>query len=112
MAEVRIIPDRYTKDTFEPSRYVGLRAPPLPNVVIEICANAVALDLAGVVLDGEGNGGVGIWVHDCVDVAILNGTVMRFHYGIRAENVSNLDHPRLRGVGQREPIGCRLAARH
>ena len=90
MAEVRIVPDRYTRETFEPSRYVGLRAPPLPNVVIEICANAVALDLAGVVLDGEGNGGVGIWVHDCVDVAILNGTVMGFHYGIRAENVSNL----------------------
>lgn len=90
MAEVRITPDRYTKDTFEPSQYHGLQAPSLPNVVIEISADGVALDLAGVVLDGEGDGGVGIWVHDCKDVAILNGMVMGFHYGIRAENVKNL----------------------
>ena len=90
MAEVRIIPDRYTRETFKPSRYHGLQAPSQPNVVIEICADGVALDLSGVVLDGEGDGGVGIWVHDCEDVAILNGMVMGFHYGIRAENVRNL----------------------
>ena len=90
MAEIRIVPERYTRETFEPSRYRGLKAPSLPNVVIEICTDGIALDLAGVVLDGERNGGVGIWVHDCKDVAILNGMVMGFHYGIRAENVSNL----------------------
>lgn len=90
MTEVHIIPDRYTRETFEASRYVGLRAPSAPGVVIEVCTDGVALDLAGVVLDGEGDGGVGIWVHDCEDVAILNGMVMGFHYGIRAENVGNL----------------------
>ena len=90
MAEIRIVPERYTRDTFEPSRYVGLRAPAAPGVVIEVCADGVVLDLSGVVLDGEGDGGVGIWVHDCEDVAFLNGMVMGFHYGIRAENVGNL----------------------
>ena len=90
MTDVRVPPDRYTGETFEPSRYVGLRAPAAPGVVIEVCTDGVALDLAGVVLDGEGAGGVGIWVHDCKDVAIANGVLMGFHYGIRAENVSNL----------------------
>ena len=43
------------------------------------------------VLDGEGAGGVGVWVHDCADVTIVNGMVIGFHYGIRAENVGNLN---------------------
>ncbi len=90
MPEVRVVPNRYTGETFEPSRYPGLRAPAAPGVVIEVCADGVALDLSGVVLDGERNDGVGIWVHDCKDVTIANGVVMGFHYGIRAENVSNL----------------------
>ena len=90
MTEVRVPPDRYTRDTFEPSQYVGLHAPSSPGVVIEVCTDGIALDLSGVVLDGEGDGGVGIWVHDCEDVTIANGMVMGFHYGIRAENVGNL----------------------
>lgn len=90
MPEVRVVPNRYTGETFEPSRYPGLRTPASPGVVIEVCADGVALDLSGVVLDGERNDGVGIWVHDCQDVTIANGVVMGFHYGIRAENVSNL----------------------
>ena len=49
------------------------------------------LDLSGVTLDGEGNGGVGIWVHDCDDVTIENGVLTGFHYGIQAHNVSNLN---------------------
>ena len=90
MISVRVIPDRYTGSTFEPSHYRGLQAPSSPGTVIEICTDGVALDLSGVALDGEGNGGVGVWVHDCNDVTITNGVVIHFHYGIRAENVRNL----------------------
>ena len=68
MIAVHVIPDRYTRDTFDPSTYEGLEAPSSGNAIIEICTDGVALDLAGAVLDGEGAGGVGIWVHDCKDV--------------------------------------------
>ena len=34
---------------------------------------------------------MGIRVHDCDDVTILNGTVTGFHYGIQAHNVCNLN---------------------
>ena len=90
MPDVRVAPDRYTRDTFVPSRYAGLEAPSSPDVVIEISTDGVTLDLSGVVLDGERNGGVGIWVRDCKDVTIANGIVIGFHYGIHAENVDNL----------------------
>ena len=90
MIDVRVTPDRYTRDTFAPSQYPGLEAQPAPGAVIEIRTDGVALDLSGVVLDGERNGGVGIWVHDCQDVTIANGIVIGFHYGIHADNVSNL----------------------
>ncbi len=90
MNYVSVIPDRYTKGTFKPSRYRGLQTPSSPGVIVEVCADRLVLDLSGVVLDGEGNGGAGIWVHDCNDVTIVNGIVIGFHYGIRAENVSSL----------------------
>ena len=90
MNHVRIVPDRYTRATFNPSGYRGLRESSAAGAVIEVCTDGVALDLSGVALDGEGNGGAGIWVHDCNDVTISNGTVIRFHYGIRAENVGGL----------------------
>ena len=91
MTSVRLIPDRYTGATFDPSRYPGLQAPASPGTLIEIRTDNVWLDLSGVVLDGERRGGVGVWVHDCNDVTIVNGVVIGFHYGIRAENVSNLN---------------------
>ena len=91
MTRVSVVPDRYTRDTFKPSRYPGLEAPASSGAVIEIRTDGVTLDLSGVVLDGERNGGVGIWVHDCRDVTIANGVVIGFHYGIRAENVSSLN---------------------
>ena len=90
MNYVSVIPDRYTKGTFKPSRYRGLQTPSSPGVIVEVCADRLVLDLSGVVMDGEGNGGAGIWVHDCNDVTIVNGIVIGFHYGIRAENVSSL----------------------
>ena len=90
MTCVRVVPDRYTRDTFKPSRYPGLDARASSGMVIEICTDGVTLDLSGVVLDGERNGGVGIWVHDCKDVTLVNGIVIRFHYGIHADNVTNL----------------------
>ena len=90
MLDVRVTPDRYTRDTFKSSQYPGLETQASAGAVIEICAESVSLDLSGVVLDGERNGGVGIWVHDCEDVTIANGIVIGFHYGIRADNVSNL----------------------
>ena len=89
MTRVSIIPDRYTRATFQPSQYPGLKALPSPEAIIEICADGLVLDLPGVVLDGEGNGGVAVWVHDCSDVTIANGIVIGFHWGIRAENVNN-----------------------
>ena len=91
MAYLRVTPDRYTGRTFAPSRYPGLEAQSSPGTVIEICTDGVTLDLAGVVLDGERGGGVGIWVHDCRDVTIANGIIIGFHYGIRAEDVRNLN---------------------
>ena len=90
MIAVYVIPDRYTRDTFDLSTYEGLEQPSRGNAIVEICTDGVALDLAGAVLDGEGAGGVGIWVHDCKDVVIAHGIVMGFHHGIRADNVSNL----------------------
>ena len=90
MTYVRVVPDRYTRDTFKPSRYPGLEAPAPSGTVIEIRTDGATLDLSGVVLDGERHGGVGIWVHDCKDVTIVNGIVIRLHYGIRADNVTNL----------------------
>ena len=91
MTNVRVIPDRYTERTFKPSQYWGLQAASSPGTMIEVCTDGVLLDLSGVVLDGEGAGGVGIRVHDCNDVTIVNGMVIGFHYGIRAENVNNLN---------------------
>ena len=91
MTRVSIVPDRYTRDTFKLSQYPGLEAPASSGAVIEVCTDGVQLDLSGVVLDGERNGGVGIWVHDCRDVTIANGIMIGFHYGICAENVSNLN---------------------
>ena len=85
-----MIPDRYTRDTFDPSRYRGLHGAPPPGTVVEVRQDGLVLDLSGVTLDGEGNGGVGIWVHDCDDVTIVNGVLVGFHYGIHADNVSNL----------------------
>ncbi len=90
MTYVSVGPDHYTRGTFKPSQYPGLEALASPGTVIEIRTDGVLLDLSGVVLDGERNGGVGIWVHDCKDVTIVGGTVIRFHFGIRAENVANL----------------------
>ncbi len=90
MKHVSVIPDRYTRATFQPSQYPGLKAPPAPGAIIEVCSDGLVLDLSGVVLDGEGNGGVAVWVHDCSDVTIANGVVIGFHWGIRAENVGNL----------------------
>ena len=91
MARVRLVPDRYTRGTFEPSQYAGLEAPASSGAVIEVRTDGVTLDLSGVALDGERKGGVGIWIHDCQDVTIANGIIIGFHYGIRAENVSNLN---------------------
>ena len=91
MTYARVVPNRYTRDTFEPSSYPGVEAAASPGTVIEICADGVTLDLSGVVLDGERNGGVGVWVHDCEEVTIVNGMVRGFHYGIHADNVSNLN---------------------
>ncbi len=90
MTQINVIPDRYTGNTFKPSQYAGLGAPSTPGTVIEVCTDGIVLDLAGSVLDGEGKGSAGIWVHDCSSVTILNGIVFGCHYGIRAENVSNL----------------------
>lgn len=90
MPRVSVVPDRYTRHTFKPSRYPCLEAPASFGAAIEICTDGVTLDLSGVVLDGERNGGAGIWVHDCQDVTIVNGIVIRFHYGMRADNVTNL----------------------
>ena len=90
MTHVSVIPDRYTRSTFDSPRYRGLQPTPAPGACIEVCTDGVALDLSGVVLDGEGAGGAGVWVHDCSDVTIVNGTVIGFHYGIHAENVSSL----------------------
>lgn len=90
MNHVSVIPDRYTKETVQPSLYPGLQASPPDGILLEICTDGMALDLSGVVLDGEGASGVGFWIHDCQDVTITHGVLMGFHYGIRAENVRNL----------------------
>ena len=88
---VSVIPDRYTRGTFDPSRYPGLHRSPPQGTVIEVRRDGLVLDLSGVTLDGEGNGGVGIRVHDCDDVTIENGVLTGFHYGIQVHNVSNLN---------------------
>ena len=91
MSYVNVTPDQYTKRTFNPSLYRGLQAAPSQGTVIEVCTDGVTLDLSGVVLDGRETGGVGIWAHDCKNVSIINGVIIGFHYGIRAENVANLN---------------------
>ena len=91
MTYVSVTPGRYTRGTFDPSRYQGLQEAPPQGTVIEIREDGLVLDLSGVTLDGEGTGGVGIRVHDCDDVTIVNGVLIGFHYGIHADNVSNLN---------------------
>ena len=91
MTYVSVTPGRYTRGAFDPSRYQGLQEAPPQGTVIEIREDGLVLDLSGVTLDGEGNGGVGIRVHDCDDVTIVNGVLIGFHYGIHADNVSNLN---------------------
>ena len=91
MTYVNMTPDRYTKRTFNPSRYQGLQASPSQGTVIEVCTDEVTLDLSGVVLDGRETGGVGVLVHGCKNVTVINGVIIGFHYGIRAENVTNLN---------------------
>ena len=91
MTRVTVTPDRYTKRTFNPSQYRGLQPTPSQWTVIEVFTDGVTLDLSGVVLDGRETGGIGIWLHDCTDVTITNGVIIGFHYGIRAENVANLN---------------------
>ena len=91
MTRITVTPDRYTKHTFNPSQHQGLQAAPSPGTVIEVCTDDVTLDLSGVVLDGRETGRVGIWLHDCTNVTITNGVIIGFHYGIRAENVTNLN---------------------
>ena len=88
---VTVIPDRYTRDTFDPSRYRGLAGARLQDTVIEVRQDGLVLDLSGVTLDGEGKGGVGIRVQDCEDVTIENGVITGFHYGIQVHNVGNLN---------------------
>ncbi len=90
MTHVSVTPGRYTGDTFDPSPYRGLNRAPAQGAVIEIRQDGLVLDLSGVTLDGEG-GGVGIRIHDCDDVTIVNGVLVGFHYGIHVDNVSNLN---------------------
>ena len=90
MAYVRVTPNHYTRGSFKPSQFPGLEAQSASGAVIEIRNDGVTLDLSGVVLDGERQGGLGSWVHDCKDVTVADGILLGFHYGIRAENVSNL----------------------
>ena len=60
------------------------------EAIVEISADGIRLDLAAAVLDGEDSQGWGIYIHDCADVEIVNGTVKGFFYGIRAERVQRL----------------------
>ncbi len=91
IATVCVPPGRYTRHTFDVSRFGSLLQSPAADAVIEVSANDILLDLSGVVLDGEGSGGVGISVHDCENVTIINGVIKGFHYGIHAANVTNLN---------------------
>ena len=90
MQTISIPPGRYTRQTFDTVLLKGLDQSRTDGAVIGVSTNGICLDLSGVVLDGEGAGGVGISVRDCEDVTVQNGVIMGFHYGIRAENVVRL----------------------
>ena len=69
-----------------PDRYGRADASP----VLEVATDHVTLDLAGSVIDGVDFSGIGIHVHDCVDVTVRNGVITRFYQGIRADRVRRL----------------------
>ncbi len=63
MMSVCLWPGYYTKSNFEASDYIGLNQFPAEGCLVDMC---------GAVLDGESDGGVGIYVHDCDGVTIKN----------------------------------------
>ena len=91
METVFVTPGRYTRHSFDASQFSGLAPRPTHDCIIDVSIDDFVLDLSGVVLDGEGTGGIGISIHDCENVAIANGVVKGFHYGIHASNVTNLN---------------------
>ena len=91
METVFVTPGRYTRHSFDASQFSGLAPRPTHDCIIDVSIDDFVLDLSGVVLDGEGTGGIGISIHDCENVAIGNGVVRGFHYGIHASNVTNLN---------------------
>ncbi len=90
MQTISIPPGQYTRQTFDTALLNGLDQSRTNGAVIGVSTNGICLDLSGVVLDGEGAGGVGISVRDCEDVTVQNGVIKGFHYGIHAENVTRL----------------------
>ena len=90
MTSVFLWPGYYNKGNFEASDYAGLNQFPAEGCLVEVSAAGTEVDMSGAVLDGEGDGGVGIYVHDCDDVIIRNGVIKGFHHGIRAVNASRL----------------------
>ncbi len=90
MTSVFLGPGYYTKSNFEAKDYAGLNQFPAEGCLVEVVAAGTEVDMSGAVLDGERDGGVGIYVHDCNGVTIKNGVIKGFHHGIRAVNVTRL----------------------
>ena len=106
MQTISIPPGRYTRQTFDPTPYAVLNQSRTDVAAIEVSTSRICLDLAGVFLDGEGAGGVGISVRDCEDVTVQNGVIKGFHYGIHAENVARLSINNCVVSDNANPIGA------
>ena len=89
-ASTALHPQVYTRDLAQSWQQEGINGTASDGALLEIATDGVRLDLAGAVLDGENFQGWGIFVHDCSDVVIANGTIKGLFYGIRAEKVRNL----------------------
>ena len=83
-------PHVYTRELVQKWEKEGTVEVSTEDCLVEISVSGVELDLAGAVLDGQSFSGVGIYVHDCERVAIRNGIIKGFYYGVRAENVQQL----------------------
>ena len=91
MPEIILNPDRYTGANPVLHARLGRDFPPGESCLLEISSDRVMVNLNGSVLDGENTIKSGIYVHDCRNVTIKNGSVKGSYLGIRAVNVENLN---------------------
>lgn len=87
---LKLPPARYNRESMASWTPDATVTGPGADWFIEITQDGVELDLSGSILDGEAIAKWGVYVHDCRDVTVKDGTLKGFYYGIKADNVTGL----------------------